>query len=722
MKRLSWMSRTRLAGAIVRAGAVALVAWLAACGSSDGGGGMQQQAAGVGPAGGTVSGPNGAQVVVPPGALATPVPIAIAQSSAGAPPLPGSFATFGPMYAFTPHGTAFSTPVTVTVPFDPASLPAGATPVLYKTNAQGGWEAAPAQTVGAGVVTAQVTSFSFFVVGNQPPQITQQPQPASVVEPAAATFSVTALGTPPFTFRWERSDDNGATFVDAGGTDPTFTTGPTSVANDNGDLYRVIVSNLEGSTTSQAALLTVTASVVAPQITQHPQDVVVEVGGAATFTVVATGTSPQYQWQRSDDGGMAFVDIPGATNASYTLANAQASDDGAQFRARVSNGAGSVFSNAARLTVGTTPPPPVSGALIAAGNGFSLARNTSGLSVWSWGTDSAGALGNGASGSRNTPGPLPLPGSTPQPASAVATGGGALHGLMISDGAAWAWGYNGFGQLGNGTTNSQESPVPVTHDNLFVVTGAAAAAAGTLHTLILRNDGRVFATGFNASGQLGDGTTTNRTRAVEVSGLTDVVAIAAGGHFSLALRSDGTVWSWGANDAGQLGDGTTANRSTPSQVAGLSGVVAIAAGDAHALALLANGAVLAWGANDQGQLGDGTTTARSTPVAVVGITRAFSIAAGGNTSVAMSETPLSWGSNNQGQLGIGSATPAFRTAPGPIPALSGLFTFAVGANHVLALRTDGTLWAWGGNDSGQVGNGVTGSPVLAPVQLGITLN
>ncbi|MCK6430149.1 MAG: hypothetical protein L6Q72_13840 [Burkholderiaceae bacterium] len=696
-----------------------LLLLLAACGGS--GGEAQQNVPTVGPAGGTVIGPNGAQVVIPPGALANATPIAIAQSASGAPAVPAGFNAFGPMYAFTPHGTTFAAPVTVTVPFDPARVPAGATPVLYKTNAQSQWEPVPGATIGAGTATAQVTSFSFFLLGNLPPVITQQPQDASVVEGQTATFSVTALGTPPFAYQWQRSNDGGATFADiAGATAASYRTPAATIAADHGDRYRAIVSNLEGATTSAGATLTVTANIVPPAITQQPQDVSVAVGANATFTVVATGTNVQYQWQRSNDGGNTFSDIVGATNASYTLTNVQASDNDARFRARAFNAAGSVTSNAARLTVGNPPlPPPTTGPRIAAGNGFSLARNASGTAVFSWGSDSGEALGNGSGGDRNVPGPISLPGFVPQPATFIATGSGARHGLMISDGVLWGWGYNGFGQLGNGNTNSQPVPIPVTHDNGFVVTGAVAASAGTLHTLIVRSDGLVFATGFNGSGQLGDGTTTDRLRAVAVPGLANITAVAAGGHFSLALRSDGTVWAWGANNAGQLGDGTTTNRSSPVQVSGLAGVTAIAAGNEHALALLGNGAVVAWGANGEGQLGDGTTTNRSTPVPVLGFSRAFSIAAGGNTSIAMSEVPMVWGSNGNGQLGTGSLTPAFRASAAPVPAFfsGGIFTFAVGANHVLALRNDGSVWAWGGNDGGQIGNAATGGDVLVPVQV-----
>lgn len=695
---------------------------IAACSGSDGDG--RQRAPMIGPAGGTVTGANGAQVVIAPGALSSNTPIAITQSNAGAPALPAGFATFGPIYAFTPHGTTFAMPVTVTVPFDPAQVPAGATPVLYKTNAQNQWEPVPGATIGAGSATAQVSSFSFFLIGNQPPQITRQPADATVLQPNPATFSVVALGTPPFAYQWQRSNDGGTTFVDiAGATSAMHTTGATSAATDDGDRYRVLVGNLEGTTTSQSARLTVTAVVVPPTIDTQPQDVNVAVGGTATFTVVASGLSPQYQWQRSNDGGTTFADIAGATNASLTLTNVQSVDDNARFRARVFNLAGSVTSNAARLTVGTTAPPPAGAARLAAGGGFSLARNAAGTEVFSWGTDSGEALGNGAGGNRNVPGPIPLPGFVPQPAVAIATGSGARHGLMISDATAWAWGYNGFGQVGNGNTTSQPNPVPMTHDNGFVITGATAVAAGTLHSLVLRNDGLVFAVGSNAFGQLGDGTSTDRSRAVAVPNLTNITAIAAGGQFSLALRGDGTVWAWGANANGQLGEGTLLDRNAPTQVAGLAGVVAIAAGSEHALALLGSGGVVAWGLNSEGQLGDNSTVNRTSPVAVLGFTRAFAIAAGGNNSAAFGEVFFVWGSNSNGQLGTGSASPAFRAVAGQVPALGAVTGFAVGGNHMLALRSDGTVWAWGANDSGQVGNGVTGGNVLAPVQVtGLNLN
>ena len=156
-----------------RFAAVCLLLTLGACGGGgDDGAGPQPGGTVVGAAGGTVNGPNGTSVLIPPGALATDTAIAIEQSSAGTPPLPGGFTTSGLMFAFTPHGTTFAVPVTITVPFDPALVPAGSRPTLYKTNAQNQWEQVVGVTVGANTVSAPVTGFSFGTAGVErlPPQ------------------------------------------------------------------------------------------------------------------------------------------------------------------------------------------------------------------------------------------------------------------------------------------------------------------------------------------------------------------------------------------------------------------------------------------------------------------------------------------------------------------------------------------------------------------------
>ena len=236
----------------------------AACGSptQDGPPPPPPPATGLGPAGGTVSGPNGAQVVVPAGALAANTAIGVAESSAGSPPLPAGLATFGPMFAFTPHGTTFAVPVTITVPFDPASVPAGVTPLLYKTNPAGAWEQVANATINGATMTGAVTGFSWgATAGPVPPVIDSNPKGQSVTAPAAATFSVTANLSPgtsgTLTYQWQKADD-AVTFVSlVGATAISYTTGPTTVASDNGDYYRVVVTN-GTSVVSNAVRLTVT--------------------------------------------------------------------------------------------------------------------------------------------------------------------------------------------------------------------------------------------------------------------------------------------------------------------------------------------------------------------------------------------------------------------------------------------------------------------------------
>ena len=733
------MGRNTWTAHLMRALLYSAALTLTACGS-DGGGPVIPQQQMIGPAGGTATGPNGAQVVVPAGALAADTAVAVTASSGSNPALPAGLTTVGPVYAFTPHGQSFAQAVTVTVPIDPAQAPAGAAVKLFKTmnGAAGPWQEVVGATRTGNLISGQVTGFSLFAAVT--PFISQQPADQSVIAPAPASFSVTALGAPPFAYRWERSDDGGTMFVAAGGVNntSTYTTAATSVAADNGARYRVIVANdtnanglidaAETSTQSNVATLTVTAAVVAPTITTQPQSVSGATGNV-TFSVVATGTNLVYQWFRNG------VAIAGATNASLNLVNVQASDAG-NYTVVVSNlvngvPVNSVTSNVATLTV-TTPPAATAAARIAAGSDFSLARRANG-ELYSWGSDSAGTLGAGnGDQSRNVPG-LALVTNV----STVATGG--AHGLAVvgSSGGIRGWGYNGFGQLGDGSNLSRETPV----NPPFNYPDAVEVCGGSLHSLIRRSNGVVSAMGANLFGQLGDGTNTDSTAApysVVVTGITNAVAIACRGNHSLALLADGTVRAWGINTAGQLGDGTTVNRNAPVVVSGLSNVIAIAAGTDHSLALRNDGSVWAWGSNVNGKLGDGTTINRPTPTATLLTSGITAIAAGHMNSVALRNdgVALTWGINETGQLGSGSLSPGFRPQPAPVTALTDVVAIAMGTgglSHALAVRSDGTVWAWGdnmmGTDNngnprfGKLGNGSTLPFSATPVQVtGLNLN
>jgi len=286
-----------------------------------------------------------------------------------------------------------------------------------------------------------------------------------------------------------------------------------------------------------------------------------------------------------------------------------------------------------------------------------------------------------------------------------AVAAGNNHSLALkSDQTVWAWGLNSSGQLGDGTTGNHSTPVQVSS-----LTSAIAIAAGLNHSLALKADGSVVAWGSNTNGQLGDNSTTQKTSPVSVSGLTTAVAIAAGTNHSLALKSDGTVVAWGSNANGQLGDNSTTQRLTPVAVSSLSSVVAIAAGSDHSLALKADGTIVAWGANGSGQLGDGSNTQRLTPVAVGSLSGVSSITAGAAFSAAIRTNAMAmgvtwaWGTNSNGQLGDGT-TISWNTQ---VSGAGDVVLLAAGDAHVLAAKRDGSAWAWGKNGAGQLGDGST---------------
>ena len=308
---------------------------------------------------------------------------------------------------------------------------------------------------------------------------------------------------------------------------------------------------------------------------------------------------------------------------------------------------------------------------------------------------------------------------------ALAQPGGG-NAALAQIGQAWNWGQNDFGQLGNAATASQAFPMQPAN-----LSDALAVAGGNSHSLAIRQDNSVWAWGANWAGQLGDNTTADKHTPVAVlqadgGSLTGAKAIAAGGSHSLALKTDGSVWAWGGNWYGQLGDNSTTDRHTPIQVkdsggAGfLSNITAISAGDGHSLALKNDGTVWAWGDNYYGQLGDNTNSQRNTPVQVKGaggsgyLTSITAVSAGAFFNLALKNdgTLWAWGQNDDGQLGDNTTTE--RAAPVQVLNISTASAIAAGGINSLALLKDATLRAWGDNTYGQLGDNTT-TDRLTPV-------
>lgn len=244
-------------------------------------------------------------------------------------------------------------------------------------------------------------------------------------------------------------------------------------------------------------------------------------------------------------------------------------------------------------------------------------------------------------------------------------------------------------------------------------------SGGGYHTLTLKSDGTVWSWGRNNFGQLGTGKRTKKNSPIPVKNLEDIVAIAAGTWHSMALKSDGTVWTWGLNNYGQLGDGTFKNRKTPVQVKDLTDIIAIAGGYLHSLALRSDGSVWAWGSNWSGQLGNEAIVGESeVPIQVNSLSNISAIACGGDHSLAIrssDDTIWAWGNNYYGQLGNGLDTNS--TAPVLVNGLSNVSKIQGGYIHTLALVSGGNVWTWGNNRYGQLGDGSTIEEKRTPVQV-----
>jgi len=386
-----------------------------------------------------------------------------------------------------------------------------------------------------------------------------------------------------------------------------------------------------------------------------------------------------------------------------------------------------------------TPQPasanPLAG--IAAISGGCALTTTGGLKCW--GLNTYGRLGDGTLAPIRTT-PVDVVGLT---SGAAAVSEGGLHTCALTTaGGVKCWGYNSYGQLGNGTTVSSNTPVDVSGP----AGGVSAVSAGGQHTCAITTSGGLKCWGWNGHGQLGDGQACGVvcTTPVDVVGLTSgVAAVAAGERYTCAVTTAGGVECWGYNLFGQLGDGSTTDRTTPVDVSGLtSGVAAVAAASSQTCAVTMAGGLKCWGANGYGELGNGTNSGpqlcggfpcSTAPVDVVGLTSgAAAVSAGGLHTCALTTAGgvKCWGANGYGELGNGtssgpelcenSAPPDCSTTPVDVVELTSVAVAvsAGGIHSTCALTTEGGVKCWGYNAYGQVGDGqACGVVCTAPVDV-----
>ena len=359
------------------------------------------------------------------------------------------------------------------------------------------------------------------------------------------------------------------------------------------------------------------------------------------------------------------------------------------------------------------------------GSGNDLVLQWANVRPMTWGNNDFGQLGNNGVTNSSVPAAV-LQSGVLAGKTVIAFTAGTSHSLALcSDGTLAAWGLNDNGQLGNGSTTPSSVPVAVNQSGVLAGKTVIAIAAGRYNCVVLCSDGTVATWGYNGQGQLGNGTWNDSDVPVAVD-TSDVlagkivVAIAAGGNHCLALCSDGTLAAWGYNGNAELGNNSTSDSNVPvavdrSGVLAGKTVTAITAGANHSLALCADGTLATWGWNFDGGLGNGNNTDSPVPVLVdqsgvlAGKTViAITVGSGQYLVLCSDGTLATWGYNGHGELGNGSTTNSnVPVAVDQSGVLAGKTVTAIAAGwyHCLALCSDGTMAAWGGNDLGQLGDG-----------------
>jgi alpha-tubulin suppressor-like RCC1 family protein len=352
--------------------------------------------------------------------------------------------------------------------------------------------------------------------------------------------------------------------------------------------------------------------------------------------------------------------------------------------------------------------------------------------VWAWGYNGAGQLGDGTIAPHNLPIQVKGPNGLGWLTDIINVAAGNQHSVALTgDGHVLAWGGNTFGQLGNASFESSYVPIYVLKDNDEPFDDVIAIASGTNHVLMLTEENELWAWGQNENGQLANNNPVSFNRPLRITGLPSnrIVQIAAGDSHSMVLLDNGEIWSWGDNAFGQLGIGNVVSTMIPTVVIQdngnpLTNIVSISAGSFHTLALSNDGYIWAFGDNENGQLGNGSNAALSKPAKVQHpdngqpLSEIVYIAAGTSHSLALQNSGniWAWGNNKYGQLGIGSDKNQYlpqKTNCTNIP-IDQILTIDAGKQH--SVLHAGFVWAWGANSSSQLGNGTPPNGSLIPIQ------
>ncbi len=297
---------------------------------------------------------------------------------------------------------------------------------------------------------------------------------------------------------------------------------------------------------------------------------------------------------------------------------------------------------------------------------------------------------------------------------------GSFHSCAIkTDNTLWTWGKNNTGQLGDGTIVQKNVPTQVGTDQNW-----SKVSSGYSYTMCVKTDGTLWAWGDNTYGQLGNNSMLTMNIPTQIGTDTDWATVSSGAFHTLATKTNGSLWAWGFNNSGQLGDGTSTNQIVPIRIGSDNDWAKVNAGLYHSIALKQNGTLWTWGKNDSGQLGDGTTVQKNSPLQIgsdtwIDISRGESHTIG----VKSNNTLWSWGGNSAGQLGNGSTNPTLPIITGLLsPVQIGTATNWQSVSskvvHNLAIKTDGSLFVWGNNPYGQLGNGsYSPTPTTNPIAI-----